>query len=332
MSKSISLNHLVALAIPVSIIVLMVSITYFQGFVGQPAMFSFGVTFDLVLTAPIVYFLLVRKTAIPNITVVPFFILAVVVAGVVIPSEHQSWLELVKTWIVPLAELFVLTFVIVKVYGTRQAYHKLKGSDPDVFTALKGAAEEILPKGISTAFATEIAVFYYGLLDWKKRPLKQNEFSYHKHSGTLAVLGAIIFLVIAETFVFHLLLQRWSVTAAWIVSGLSIYSGLQLLGLARSMSKRPIYLQKDRLELRYGIFGEASISLGDIRKVEFITGGLPVGTKIIRLSPLGSLESPNVVLYLDSSHVLHRFYGIKRSFDAIALYVDKKEPFAEALL
>lgn len=147
----------------------------------------------------------------------------------------------------------------------------------------------------------------------------------------MAVLGAIIFLVIAETFIFHLLLQRWSETAAWILSGLSIYSGLQLLGLSRSMSKRPIYVQEDRLELRYGIFGETSVPLSDICKVELTTGELPTGTKIIRLSPLGGLESPNVILYLDSSHVLHRFYGIKRSFDAIALYVDEKEAFVKAL-
>ena len=118
---------------------------------------------------------------------------------------------------------------------------------------------------------------------------------------------------------------------AWVMSGLSIYSGIQLLGLARSMGKRPIHLEGDRLELRYGIFGEASIPLENIQQVKFINGELSPGKKVVKLSPLGSLESPNVVLYLDSSHVLHRFYGIKRSFDAIALYVDEKEHFKRTL-
>ncbi len=331
MNKTFQLSYLLAFGIPFVMVMLMIVLVKSPWFMEHPGELSPGITFDLVLTIPLIYFLLIRKTAIPRFTVIPLFITGILVAGMIIPSDHQFFLTQVKKWILPAVELMVLTVVMIKLYRTRQLYRIQKGQAHDFFTALRNAASEVLPKRLSTVFTTEIAVFYYGFAHWKKGTLRKNEFSYHKDSGTQAVLGAIIFLVISETFVFHILLQTWSETAAWVLSGLSVYSGLQVFGLMRSMSKRPIVVANEYLELRYGIFGEATIPLKEIKEVKVIYGELPEDKKIIRLCPMGSLESPNMVLHLRSDQVLHRFYGLRKVFSSIAFYVDEKERLESSL-
>jgi hypothetical protein len=102
----------------------------------------------------------------------------------------------------------------------------------------------------------------------KKRELKENEFSYHKDSGTITLLIAIIFIVAIETLVLHILLTKWSSLVAWILTFLSIYSGIQIFGFLKSMFKRPISIENNKLFLRYGIMNETTIDLKNIDNIE----------------------------------------------------------------
>lgn len=45
----------------------------------------------------------------------------------------------------------------------------------------------MLPKVALIPVVTEIAVIYYGFINWKKRNLKPYEFLYHKDSGTITL-------------------------------------------------------------------------------------------------------------------------------------------------
>ena len=101
------------------------------------AALSFGITFDLLLTIPFIYFLLIRSTGIPKITVVTFFVAGIVVATFVLPVHHQYFLQLAKTWLLPVVEISVLILVGFKVRKAVKHYEKNKDLSPDFFTALK---------------------------------------------------------------------------------------------------------------------------------------------------------------------------------------------------
>ena len=75
---------------------------------------AIGLTYDLTLIAPFIYFLLIRKTKVPNTTVLPFFVLSLVFASYLLPAHSQQHLHLIKQFILPVAELSVLGFVIYK--------------------------------------------------------------------------------------------------------------------------------------------------------------------------------------------------------------------------
>lgn len=292
---------------------------------------AFAITVDLLITVPILYYLLIRKTSIPNTTTVPILILGLVIGTFFLPESNQSYLNLFKTFAMPVIEVAILTFIIAKVYSIRKRFKSNKDSSVDFFSALKKACAEIIPKKLAPIFVAEIAVIYYGLINWKKRKLTTNEFTYHVKSGTVTLLGAFIFIILIETFVVHLLVSRWSEIAAWILTGLSIYTVLQVLGFAKSLSKRPFEISDNSLLIRYGILAEVDINLRDIAVIELSKKPIKDYKTCIKLSPFGELESHNTVIYLNTPNTLAGMYGTKKEFEALAFYVDQPEMFKENL-
>lgn len=328
MNKALNLQkNLIIFGIPLLIIGIMVLISKSTIFNANPSILSTGITFDLLLTVPLVYFLLIRKTSIPKTTVVPILIIGIVICSLILPTENQHYLNLFKTWVLPIVELFILSFVIFKVRKGIKHYKLNKTKSFDFFTTLKSTCYEILPKGAVIPVVTEIAVFYYGFVHWKKRKLKDNEFTYHRDSGTVTLLIAIIFIVAIETITFHILLAKWNTTAAWILTFLSIYSGIQIFGFVKSMFKRPISIENDKLFLRYGIMNETTIDLANIDSIEISSKDIELNTETRKLSFLGELESHNLVIRLKEENTLIGLYGIKRKYKNLALHVDKKIEF-----
>ena len=328
MNKTLRIrSNLISFGIPLFIVVLMVLLAQSTWFESYPRALSFGITFDLLLTVPLTYFLLIRKKGIPKITVVTCFILGVVIASLILPKENQLLLDQAKTWLLPVAELSVVAVLVYKVRKVIRHYRENKGLTLDFFTGLKEASRSILPDRAAMALATEVAIFYYGFFYWKKRTLRPREFTYHKNSGTLALLITILFIVAAETFIVHLLLVGWSVTIAWILTILSLYSAIQVFGLLKSMIKRPISIVGDTLNLRYGIFGEATVNVEEIISIETTTGPVEFDKDTKTLSPLGDMESYNTIIRLKKEGIISGFYGIKRRCRNIVFYVDKPEEF-----
>ena len=176
-------------------------------------------------------------------------------------------------------------------------------------------------------FASEIAVLYYGFINWKTREVSENEFTYHKNSGTPVLLVGFIMVIGIETYAFHSLLARWSIVAAWILTALSIYTAIQVFGFAKSLSKRPISVNKNSLTLKYGILNEVDIPFSDIDKVELSGKTLEKDELTKTLSPLGELESHNIIIHLNKENELVGLYGMKKKFNMIGLYIDEPKEF-----
>ncbi|RFN58390.1 hypothetical protein [Marixanthomonas ophiurae] len=332
MDKALNLRKLVIIfGIPLCIIGMMVLLAKSSVFNANSSSLSIGITFDLLLTVPLIYFLLIRKTSIPKTTVLPFLIVGVVISFLILPAENQHYLNLFKTWVFPVVELSVLLFVIYKVRKGIKHYKLKKTKTFDFYSTLKNTCYEILPKAVVIPVVTEIAVFYYGFIYWKKRKLKNNEFSYHKNSGTIPLLIAIVGIVAIETVTVHVLLAKWSNTAALIFTILSIYSGIQIFGFLKSMLKRPISIENNKLFLRYGIMTETTIDLKNIDSVTLSSKDIETNKETRKLSVLGALESHNVIIRLKEENMLIGLYGVQRKYKVLALYVDDKIEFQDRI-
>lgn len=292
---------------------------------------SLAVTIDFVLVIPFIYFLTIRSTAIPKITCVPFLILCMFLCGLALPNNQQWYLNGFEHWVFPVIELGVISIILWKLRKITLKFKATKSQKLDFFSALKTACAEVLPKAIVVPFATEIAVFYYGFVTWKRRPLAANEFSYHKESGTITLLIAVIGIVAIEMVTVHVLLSKWSTVLAWILTIASAYTAVQLFGFAKAVSRRLITIEGEVLTLRYSFLKEAEIPLDCIKNVRIEKGDLDPKEKWEKLSLLHHLEGHNVVIELHEPAVLHGMYGTKREFTRMALFVDEKEKFLEQL-
>lgn len=317
--------------IPLFLITSLVFITSVAGFRENPELLSIGLSIDLLILIPFVYFLLIRKTQIPKTTILPLMILGLITGKFIIPAENQYYLDLFKTWGIPVAEVFVLGFVIYKVYFALKIYRSNNQENADFYSVLKKTCKEFFPAPLVNPMVTEIAVFYYGLINWRKRELGENEFQYHKKSGSIALYSVIIFLILIETVVLHILLSMWNETLAIILTVLGMYSILQLFGFTRSLSKRPVYIRGGKLFLNYGIMKETVIDLENIVTVEISSRDIELDSDTAKLSLLNNLESHNIILHLKEEETLTGLYGKKKNFKIIAFHIDDKLKFKEQI-
>ena len=332
MNRSITTRRLLfTLAIPLGLLVILVFLMR-SALVWESNNLSLAITVDLLFTVPVVYFLLIRKTSIPNFTVVPLIVLGLIIGTYLLPIDQQSYLTWYRLWVLPVLELSILVLIIIKVRSLIKGYKAQKDSNPDFFTALKTACGDVLPKRMVGLFATEIGVIYYGFLHWQTRTLDQHEFGYHQKSGTPALLGALILVIAVETLALHFLIGIWSNTAAWIFTAIGIYTGIQLFGFARSLSQRPISLEDGNLNLRYGILSEIEIALSNIEAVTLSKKNLEENKLTIKLSPFGQLESHNVLITLKETSELIGLYGFRKKCKEIGLHVDKPENFKDQIM
>ena len=292
---------------------------------------SGAVTVDLLLTIPLVYALLIHKTGISKLTVLPLLTAGMVSASYFIPAAHQQWLHLFKLFFFPLTEVLSLWFIVQKFIAVRRQFSKAGHMGGDFFDVLKKACYAALPHMLAAGLVSEISVIYYGLVNWKTRRPASNEFTYHKNSGTPALLGCMVFLILIESAAMHLLITRWSSLLAWIFSGISLYTALQFFSYARSLSKRFIAIEEDQLVLRYGIMAETHIHIQHICQVELSARDVTPDAATRKLSPLGQLESHNIILHLKRDHVVQGLFGIRRRFRTLLLHVDDKERFKAEL-
>jgi len=324
-------SNLIVIIAPLAMVITIVLLVNSGLFSQHSSLLSVGVTIDLVLSVPLVYFLLIRRRNIPNLTTVPVFVVGIVVVSLVLPPSNQELLGTVKTWILPLVEIGVVVFIVWKGRAVVKRLKTEVGKNPNIFSTLKEVAGEILPERLAYAMVTEMGVFYYGFLSWKRIELGPNEFTYHRKSGTIALLGILLVMILVEMTAVHFLLRQWSYVAAWMLTGLSVYTGVQVYGMARSLTRRPYVIEKHSLLLRYGIMGEATIELSNIASFEFSSKAIDVTENALSLSPLAALEKHNVILHLEDPGTVRGLYGSKQKYSTLAFFVDDKTRFGASL-
>jgi len=329
MSKSAAIpSQLLGPAIPIVVALMAFVVLRYLRLGDDSALIATAVTIDLTMLSPILYFLLIRKTSIPNITVVPVFILSLLLAGQLVPQEHQQALAWIKQWFLPFFELGVIGVIGYHFVSIRKTLKEERSHGLDFYEALKIATSKVLPKKIGHFLAVELATFYYGFLHWKKPPA--HGYTYHKTGGTIAILVFIMLLIPIETVVLHLLIRLWNDTVAWVVTIISIYTAIQLFGMIRSIKPRPIDILADQLVLRFGMLAEANIPLKDIESVEKVAEHASL-EGVLKVSPIASFEGCNVLIRCGKEQVVHGLYGMKRKGKVIAFRVDEAEDFVKDL-
>lgn len=324
-------SNLIVFGIPLLMILSLITVVKSSFFIPRISPFIIA---DFLITIPLVYFFLIRKKEISNKTTITVAFLGLAIVSVILPKENQEVLVQIRLVLLPLVEFFLIGYIVVK---GRKIIKKIKESNDDsldFFDAIQQVCNEVLPLGLGNVFAVEISVIYYGLLNWRRKELKKNEYSYHKDGMATSVILGFLLVVVVEMFVTHAMLKNGNITASFILAILSAYTALQVIAVLRSLAKRPVYIdvEKKQLLLKFGILANAVIPFDQINEVELTTKELPEKTSIKYFSPLGSSGGHNLVLHFKEQIKFNSFYGISKKANSLAVFVDQKNEFKQNLI
>jgi len=283
-----------------------------------------ALTLILTLLVPLVYYLiLVRRRAWPVITVLPVFIGSVLLAGRLIPDSHHQVLDRVEYGLVA-AGIALLGFLAYRAWQLRRAYRAQAATGLDVYAGLRESAQSILGLVAGSVLAYEMTVFYYLLFGWRRAPKdRPGSFGYHRKTVYLAIVAVVMLAVFAELFGMHLLISLWSPVVAWIVTALSLYAVLWLIGDAHAIRLRPIRLTETMLFLRVGIRSTIDVPLESIDEFGAVNAGLPRSTPGYLKAVL--LGGPNFRVELNTPVDALGPYGLTMEAKTIDVHVDEPQ-------
>lgn len=176
--------------------------------------------------------------------------------------------------------------------------------------------------------AAELSVWYYALLSWRKKPSVEADdkaYSYHNAGGYMSMMLGLGLAFPVEIVAMHMLLSQWNVAVAMVVTLLSLYAAVWLVGDARARVLRPVVLGKGELQIECGIQMMGTISLGSIASVN-----CHEPTDIDKASKLnyGTFYQANVWVVMHDPVEVRTLLGMKRPL-AIGLSLDDPEGFIQ---
>jgi hypothetical protein len=294
-----------------------------QAFAAHTDVLAWAFTFDLTISLPLLWwFFAVRTGRAGAVTLIPLFLIGVAVAARIIPTAQHSFVDQLRYIAAPL-DLVTIALVVRRVARIRRIEG---GGDP--IARIERACAELFGNGYAgRAVAFEIAIIYYAFTSWRK-PAPAG-FTVHKRSGWSTVVGVFIFLIAVESIGAHLVLQMWSVKAAWIVTTLDIYGVFWLLGDFQALRLRTTRIEGDTLVINYGLRWRAEIPLSAITAIEPVRGEAEWKRKSVL--KMAMLDEPRLLIRFDTPRTMNGLAGIMRTFDDIAILADDDAGFADAL-
>ena len=301
-------------------------------FARAPGVGSFGITFDLLVTVPAAFYLLVvRPRKLPWLTLVPCVIASAWAGMLVLPPEHRQLLHAARFLIAP-AELWLVG------YGGLRAWRLLRsGTHPgrDGPDAIRAALGEIVRfPVVADAVAAEVALVWFALLSWRSRPRVApgaTAFTQHRKSGIPGMVAALSFACVLEAAGVHLLAASWNPTVAWVLTGLSAYGVIWLVGLGRSVVLRPTLVEREGLRVRIGALYEALVPFDVIESIAPVRSG-PANRRAPGYLHASLFAAPRLMIELKEPVEARGLYGThKRGITRIGLLVDEPAELAALL-
>jgi hypothetical protein len=260
----------------------------------HPDVLAWAFTFDLTLTIPLAYWLiLVRTGLVPKLSIIPVFMVALALASIVVPRDQQELLRQLRYLAIP------LDIALIAIVGRHLLTHRTNN--------------------FAIRFAIfELTTLYYGLFGWREKA--PEGFTAYKRAGWGSIVGGIILMIGAESIALHLFIQHWSPIVAWVITSLDIYGAIWLIGDYQAMRLRPITIENGVLHIRHGFRWSIDVPLTNIEAVERISGEFPKRRDAIKLS---HLDDPDLLIRLREPQMAMGLMGIRREINSIAILPDQ---------
>ncbi len=199
--------------------------------------------------------------------------------------------------------------------------------DTDPVERIRAVLSGIVPfRTAERALAGEFSILYY-LFAWRAKPhvpAGSRPFTLHKQSGVNDLFLMVGLLSLLEVGPVHLVIARWSVTGAWILTGLSLYGMLWAVALSRSFAMRPTLVSDRGILLRFGLLFSLWVPVESIRSIS--------ATPVPGAVPVPRNTSGNLFIEFTEPLEAEKMLGFTTRISAVAIRADDAQSFRDTLL
>lgn len=299
-----------------------------------PKLVGLAVTVDLVVGLPLLFgLLIIRRFQLPWTTLVPIGVFGAIVAYRLLPPEHRTLLDILAR-LAPLIEISLLSYVALRLYSVWRVYRTMRpttiyGSEALDLAVRRSVGDSVFAAALVVELLLVGLAFGGWLLRFQPRQRNLAVFSMHRSGLYPAFLFVIICLIIGETLVVHLLVAHfWNTIAAWLLTVLSAYSLLWVVGDFHALRLHPLVLDGTILHLRRGLVWRGIVHLDNIERIRPASARDQKDSSLVSIAPLGQGEQ---VLILHEPVTVFGLFGMKRVATRIGITVDDKAALLAAL-
>lgn len=303
---------------------------------AEPQLISLAIMVDLTVTAALCHWLLgVRRGGLARWTFIPLLAVGLFIGHALLPADAPT----VRFTIVLLAlvESSGLVLLVVNVRKLARAYRVARRCGDNGFDAFESALLTLAPASptLMSYVRFEVQLWTMCLVGWRfeRQPRNgPNVFTHHRTSHWFALLGVLIFLVLVEGLLTHVILHSYHYdTTKWVLSALSLYGLAWLVGDLQALRVYRSCIRDVQgwptLELRVGARAHAQIPLHNIASVELgVWERAGSGEASVIL-----IGKANVRLAFHVPQSVKMAFGPAKPVRALLLQVDEPETFRLAL-
>ncbi len=189
--------------------------------------------------------------------------------------------------------------------------------------ALDGAFREAIPvPAVASVLAAEVAILVLALTGWFRAA--PGGFTMHRRSGVLMFFGVLAVLALVEAVAMHVILVRFAPTLAVVLSALSAYGLLWLIGSAHAVRLAPLRFTPVGVVIERGVTRRVTVPR------EVIASAAPIESAVTGATDL-SYTDPNVLLTLHTPVEVHGLFGRSRPSSQLLLSIDDRDAFLAQL-
>lgn len=267
-----------------------------HAFAANPDVAAWGVTFDLTITIPLLFwYFVVRPRHAGPLVLGTVFVVCTMLAALLLPRSQQFFLHDLK-YLVALLEVILIATAMRRI----------------------GRGE-----GRMAALVTsEAVILHYAIAGWWRKPehVEGQPITFHERSGWGSIVACALVLIASEGIAAHLFLAQWNTKAAFAWTLLDIWGALWLVGDYHALRLRRSWLDDDALHLRVGMRWSATISLANIESIDAIREEREWKRRgVLRVA---MLDEPRWLITLREPVVVNGIAGIRKEIQALALLPD----------
>ncbi|MFY3790620.1 beta-carotene 15,15'-monooxygenase [Ureibacillus sp. MALMAid1270] len=295
-----------------------------------------GSLIDFIIIAPTLFMLYKKKFSWKM--AIGLIATGCIAAKLIIPANYlQPFDTITWTGIALEAAIFILelSLIISFVRYMPKIKNAVRNSSlPKVFSFPQAVDQYVSKNPLIFAICSEVLVFYYSLLSWKKKPVEG--ITIYKNSSFMAFQIMLIHATVLETIGVHWLFHYIEINpvVSIIMLVLNIYTVLFLLADIQALRLNPVFFNEESVYLSQGLMKRIKIEFENIEALivdpEVLQSKLSKDTLDFVARDFETVY-PDIIIKLRKPVKGTHLMGLEKQYTQVAVRTDSPNEFLEKL-